>query len=46
VTEQGIYLSIKDPALLERRKKVGPTEEQSTGQKIFMVVGFGSFLAC
>jgi protein-S-isoprenylcysteine O-methyltransferase Ste14 len=43
-TEQGIYLSIKDPALLERRMKVGPKEEQSTGQKLFMVVGFGSLL--
>lgn len=32
----GLYLSIKDPALLERRKKVGPTEEQNPAQKIIM----------
>jgi protein-S-isoprenylcysteine O-methyltransferase Ste14 len=30
----GVYLSLKDPALLERRKKVGPAEEQSMAQKI------------
>jgi protein-S-isoprenylcysteine O-methyltransferase Ste14 len=32
----GLYLSVKDPALLERRKKVGPAEEQGTAQKIIM----------
>ncbi len=32
----GVYLSLKDPALLERRKKVGPAAEESTTQKIIM----------
>jgi protein-S-isoprenylcysteine O-methyltransferase Ste14 len=36
----GLYLAIKDPALLERRKKVGPTNEQSLGQKIAISLGF------
>ena len=38
VTQQGIYLSIKDPELLERRKQIAPAGE-STGQKIFIIVG-------
>jgi protein-S-isoprenylcysteine O-methyltransferase Ste14 len=36
VSTIGVYLSIKDPALLERRKKIGPKEEQSPAQKIIM----------
>src|SRR5262245_27391310 len=32
----GVYLSIKDPALLERRKNIGPAAEQSTTQKIII----------
>jgi len=32
----GIYLSIKDPVLLERRKNVGPAAEQTVTQKIIM----------
>ncbi len=36
----GLYLALKDPALLERRKKVGPANEQSLGQKIAISVGF------
>jgi protein-S-isoprenylcysteine O-methyltransferase Ste14 len=32
----GLYLSLKDPALLERRKKFGPTTETSPAQKIIM----------
>ncbi len=36
----GLYLALKDPALLERRKKVGPTKEQSPLQKIAISVGF------
>src|SRR5262245_7465016 len=32
----GVYLSLKDPALLERRKKIGPAAEQSTPQKIII----------
>ena len=38
VTQQGIYLSIKDPELLERRKQIAPAGE-STQQKIFIIVG-------
>jgi len=40
----GLYLSLKDPALLERRKKVGPGEEQSTTQKIIISMGFLSLI--
>jgi protein-S-isoprenylcysteine O-methyltransferase Ste14 len=36
-TAQGIYLGIKDPALLERRKNIA-TEGESKGQRIFIVV--------
>jgi protein-S-isoprenylcysteine O-methyltransferase Ste14 len=32
----GVYLSLKDPALLERRKNIGPAAEQSTTQKIII----------
>ena len=32
----GVYLSLKDPELLERRKKFGPATEQSTAQKIIL----------
>jgi protein-S-isoprenylcysteine O-methyltransferase Ste14 len=35
----GLYLSLKDPALLERRKKFGPTQEQSPAQKIIISIG-------
>jgi protein-S-isoprenylcysteine O-methyltransferase Ste14 len=35
----GLYLSLKDPALLERRKKIGPAAEQSPAQKIIISVG-------
>ncbi len=34
----GLYLSVKDPALLERRKQVGPAAEQSSAQKIIMTI--------
>jgi len=34
----GVYLAMKDPALLERRKKVGPAAEQNMVQKIIMSV--------
>ncbi len=37
VTTQGIYLSIKDPELLERRKQIAPAG-QSTREKIFIIV--------
>jgi len=35
----GLYLSLKDPALLERRKKFGPTKEQLPAQKIAISIG-------
>ena len=40
----GLYLALKDPALLERRKKVGPTNEQSPAQKIAISIGFLALL--
>lgn len=36
VNSIGLYLSIKDPELLERRKQVGPAAERSTAEKIIM----------
>jgi len=36
VNAVGLYLSLKDPALLERRKKFGPSVETSPAQKIIM----------
>src|SRR5512133_88193 len=41
----GIYFSIKDPALIERRKRVGPGAEQSTLQKIVASLSFAGVLA-
>lgn len=38
----GIYLSLKDPALLERRKNVGPAAEQNMVQRIIMTLAFVS----
>lgn len=40
----GVYLSLKDPALLERRKQVGPAAEQSPVQKILISFGILSLL--
>jgi protein-S-isoprenylcysteine O-methyltransferase Ste14 len=43
----GVYLSLKDPALLERRKKFGAEQEQRTPQKIVIsiaVLGNGAML--
>ncbi|MEP6986361.1 MAG: isoprenylcysteine carboxylmethyltransferase family protein [Chloroflexota bacterium] len=40
----GLYLALKDPALLERRKKVGPTTETSPAQKIIMSIAIFSIL--
>jgi len=40
----GLYLSLKDPALLERRKKFGPAAEQSPAQKIIIFVAILSTL--
>lgn len=45
VSVVGIYLSLKDPALLERRKKFGPTQEQSPAQKIAISIGVLAILA-
>jgi protein-S-isoprenylcysteine O-methyltransferase Ste14 len=46
----GVYLSIKDPALLERRKKFGPAAEQSVAQRIiisFAIIGsIGLLIFC
>jgi len=46
----GLYLSLKDPALLERRKKFGPGAEQSPAQKIIMSIAIlaslGLFIFC
>lgn len=39
VSAIGLYLALKDPALLERRKKFGPTKEQSPVQKIAISIG-------
>jgi protein-S-isoprenylcysteine O-methyltransferase Ste14 len=35
----GIYLALKDPALLARRLQAGPAAEQRTSQRIIMVIG-------
>lgn len=40
----GVYLSLKDPELLERRKKFGPAAEQSVTQKISISIGLLSIL--
>ncbi len=34
----GVYFSLKDPALLDRRKKFGPGTEESPAQKIMMTI--------
>ena len=41
----GIYLSINDPALLERRKNVGPAAEQNVAQQIIMSLAFIGIIA-
>src|SRR5262249_17047482 len=41
----GLYLALKDPALLERRKKFGPTKEQSPAQKIAVSIGVLALLS-
>jgi protein-S-isoprenylcysteine O-methyltransferase Ste14 len=40
----GLYLALKDPALLERRKKFGPSQEQSPAQKIIISIGILALL--
>jgi len=39
VSAIGLYLAIQNPALLERRKKFGPTKEQSPVQKLAISIG-------
>jgi len=39
VSAIGVYLTLKDPALLERRKNIGPAAEQSPVQKIIISIG-------
>jgi protein-S-isoprenylcysteine O-methyltransferase Ste14 len=41
----GIYLALNDPALLERRMKVGPAAETRPIQKALMSLAVASFLA-
>lgn len=41
----GVYLAFHDPALLERRKKVGPGAEQSLSQRVIISLAIGSALA-
>jgi len=41
----GVYFSIKDPALMERRKQAGPAAEQSTLQKIVATIAFTGLFA-
>ncbi|HEU5381035.1 MAG TPA: isoprenylcysteine carboxylmethyltransferase family protein [Ktedonobacteraceae bacterium] len=41
----GIYLSLKDPVLLERRMKVGPMAEENIAQKIIISLAMLSCLA-
>ena len=40
----GIYLALKDPALLARRMQAGPAAEQRTSQRIIISLGFLSLL--
>ena len=41
----GVYLTRHDPALLERRKKVGPSAETRPAQKIIIALSFAVFIA-
>jgi len=41
----GVYLSLEDPALLERRKKVGPAAEQNVAQRIIMTIAIAGIIA-
>ncbi len=41
----GVYLSLKNPELLERRKNVGPAAEQSMAQKIIISIAIIGSLA-
>lgn len=39
----GVYLALKDPALLARRMKVGPAAETRPAQKVIMSLSFATF---
>jgi protein-S-isoprenylcysteine O-methyltransferase Ste14 len=41
----GLYLAVRDPALLERRMKVGPRAETRTAQKILIAIAFAGMIA-
>lgn len=41
----GVYFSIKDPALMERRKQAAPGTQQSTLQNIIATVAFSMLIA-
>jgi protein-S-isoprenylcysteine O-methyltransferase Ste14 len=41
----GLYLAVYDPALLARRKKVGPAAEGRPAQKIIISIAFAVFVA-
>jgi protein-S-isoprenylcysteine O-methyltransferase Ste14 len=41
----GVYLALKDPELLERRKKIGPAAERNTSQKIIISLAILSNIA-
>ncbi len=41
----GLYFSIKDPALMKRRKQGGPAAEESVLQKIVITFGLGALVA-
>jgi protein-S-isoprenylcysteine O-methyltransferase Ste14 len=41
----GLYFSVKDPALMKRRKQAGPAAEQSTRQRIIATLAFGGTAA-
>ena len=40
----GIYLALKDPALLARRLQAGPAAEQRLSQRIIITLGFASLV--
>ncbi len=41
----GLYFSVRDPELIERRKQAGPGAEQSTIQKIVATIAFAGLIA-
>jgi len=40
----GVDLSLRDPALLERRKRIGPAAERNTAQRVIMSLAIASSL--